>query len=44
MAKYDVYKTPLKIGKLTLDNRFVVAPMSMGCFYGEDGVMWYKKS
>ena len=37
MAKYDVYKTPLKIGKLTLDNRFVVAPMSMGCFYGEDG-------
>ena len=37
MGKYDIYKTPLKIAGVTLDNRFVVAPMSMGSFYGEDG-------
>jgi 2-enoate reductase len=37
MSKYDVFKTPIKVAGVTLDNRFAVAPMSMGCFYGEDG-------
>ncbi len=37
MGKYDVFKTPIKVGGVTLDNRFAVAPMSMGSFYGEDG-------
>lgn len=37
MAGYGIFKTPLKVGGVTLDNRFAVAPMSMGCFYGEDG-------
>lgn len=37
MGKYDVFRTPLKIGSVTIPNRFAVAPMSMGSFYGEDG-------
>jgi 2-enoate reductase len=37
MGKYDIFKTPIKVAGVTLDNRFVVAPMSMGSFYGEDG-------
>lgn len=37
MGKYDVYGQPIRVGGITLKNRFAVAPVTTGDAYGPDG-------
>ncbi len=36
MKDYSILNTPFQIGKLTVPNRYVMAPMTMGDFYDEN--------
>ena len=38
MSKYEIFSRPIKVAGTEFPNRFMVAPMTMGCFWDENGV------